>query len=274
MSAPFEIRIRASSTPSYADCALRTAAKIWRPMFRDAGIELRAVSSSAGAIVGSSLHAGAAYLLTSKMEADDLGNQTEAEQRAFEEMDRRIGEEGVTWDDTTGDLNAAQAQTRKMVASYRIHIVPKVRPVAVEQPMEAQLRPGVLITGTADLLENDILHDTKSGVRQRVNLAQYGVYSLLRRTAEFEVNGIVEDYVPRVGMKKLQPEPTTTPYSIYAAEQLAMRTLNAMADDAARFKETGDPLAFLPNSGSQMCSDKYCPAWGTTACRVHKGAAN
>lgn len=32
----------------------------------------------------------------------------------------------------------------------------------------------------------------------------------------------------------------------------------------------GDPRAFLANPKSELCSDRRCPAWGTTWCCEHR----
>ncbi|CAO3439801.1 hypothetical protein [Azospirillum argentinense] len=34
--------------------------------------------------------------------------------------------------------------------------------------------------------------------------------------------------------------------------------------------EPGDPWAFAANPSSKLCSDRFCPAWGTAFCREHQ----
>jgi hypothetical protein len=36
----------------------------------------------------------------------------------------------------------------------------------------------------------------------------------------------------------------------------------------AQFNATGDVNCFMANQMSMMCSDKYCPAWGTKFCEL------
>lgn len=268
--------IRASTLSAYPDCPRRAATKIIRQEIIDAGFQLRSLSSSAGAVVGSGTHAGAGYMLIQKMNTGELGNATEAEQCALQELEDRIRNEGVIWDATTANLNTAQKQTIRQVKAYRFYTAPHVEPLAVEQRIEAEFAPGFISSGQADLLAGDVIHDLKTGVQRRANAAQYGNYSLLHRTKRPEfpeggvVNGIVEDYVKRVALKHEQPAPEQHKYDVVAAENLAWATLNRIREDILRFRENGDPMAFMPNAMSQMCSDKYCPAFNTPFCIHHK----
>lgn len=270
--------VRASSLSSYQDCPRRWAARHLRREIEALGFEVRILPSSIGAAVGSGTHAGAAYLLSEKMASGESGNLTEAEQRALDELEHRIIDEGVIWDDTTGNLNTAQQQTRRMVRAYRTHVVPGVHPVAVEQRITKTFAPGWTLSGQADVFEDDVLHDTKTGTVRRANMPQYGCYSLLRRSPRPEdgapdgepVNGIVEDFIRRVSLKPDQPPPERYPYPVEAAEQLAWAVMHRIKADTERFRETGDLWAFMPNPMSQMCSPKYCPAFNTAFCRAHK----
>lgn len=261
--------VRASTLSSYADCPLRSAAKLIPKEMRAAGYEFRSLPGNIGAAVGSGTHAGAGYMLTEKMNTGELGNANEADQRALSELQGRMAD-GVIWDATTANLNTAQQQTLRMVRTYRLNVAPKIMPIAVEERMEAEFAEGFIATGQDDLLEGQLLHDTKTGTVRRANGAQYGCYTLLRRAKGQTIKGIVEDYVPRVSLKKEQPPPQQHTYPIAACEELAWAVLTRIKYDITRFRETQSIWAFLPNPGSQLCSDKYCPAHGTDVCRAWK----
>jgi len=265
------VAIHASRTPMYADCARREAAKMFRYEIEGAGFPLRWLPLSVGAAVGSGTHAGAAYSLTSKMKDGDLGSDGDAEGRAIAALSDAL-DGGVIWDATTKNLNTAQKQTLRQVRAYRVHVAPGLVPIAVEERLEAELNEGFKLTGRTDICEDEALHDTKTGVTRRANGAQYGSYALLRRSHGHKANRLIEDFIPRVSIKKPQPKPEAHSYPVEMAEQLAWATLNRIQADYTQFMETGDPNAFLPNPASMLCSDKYCPAWGTTFCRAHKGA--
>lgn len=261
--------LRASSLSNYADCMLRGAARIIPKEIVAAGYEIRSLPGNIGAAVGSGTHAGTGYLLAEKMNTGSIGNSTEADQRALQELDERLAG-GVIWDATTGNINTAQQQIVRMVRTYRINTAPSINPIAVEERIDKDFGDGFIVTGQADLLESEILHDTKTGVTRRANAPQYGCYSLLRRSDGHTINGILEDYIPRVGAKKEQPPPEQHSYDVASAERLAWMVLQRMKADITKFREAEDIWTFLPNPASQLCSDKYCPLHGTTTCKAWK----
>jgi len=270
------IMIRPSSGPSYNDCARRTIAKAYGFLLRDAGYEPRQLSSSVGAAVGSSVHKAGEYSLHIKMETgDDTGTDNDAIDAAVAEFDARI-EDGVIWDDTTPTRNAAQKQIDVMTRMYRSRIVPKLVPVMIERRIELQYKPGFEISGQPDVVANvedqlkPGLRDTKTGVVQRANGAQYGNYAALLKSVHVPVSSITEDFLQRMPVGKSQPEPISKTYDVRTCIALAKATNDRMIRDINTFLETGDIETFAPNPMSMMCGDKYCPLHGTTACPHHK----
>ncbi len=268
-----EVVIRASSLPMYPQCGRRWAARTIRSRIEAAGYRLRTVALHIGAATGSATHAAMAHMLKEKLKTGTLGNETETDQRAMQVLDEEIAE-AVMWDTTTPDLNTAQKQVRRQSGSYRRGVATKIVPIAVEERLEAEHPLGVVISGQQDVVisEPATLHDLKTGVRQGANAAQYGTYSRLLRAHDRPVVAIVEDYVKRVAVNRPQPDPVTVPYSLEVAERAAEIIISRIVRDLAEFRETGSSTAFLANPSSYLCSDRFCPAWGTKFCREHAGA--
>lgn len=269
MSEPFHITVRASSTPQYPDCSRRWAARHVQALTSAAGFNVRELPSTVGACVGTATHSGVGYILGEKVDTGTLGNATESDQRALQSLDEAVGR-GCMWDDTTSNMNTAQKQVLRQVATFRLHTAHLLKPVAIEQRLTAKMSDRMTVSGQADICEDDSIHDLKTGVMRRANAAQYGTYSLLRRSFGHEVNRLVEVYVPRARVTKPQPDPELHFIPVEAAEQAAEGILRRIERDVTEFEKNGEPWAFLANPTSMLCSDKYCPAHGTTFCRVHK----
>lgn len=267
--------IRASSLPAYMDCPRRNAAKLFRFEIKEAGYQLRSGSQSIGAATGQGCHAGAAYMLTARMTDGTVGNNSECDDISIETL-RRECESGVVFDAASPNLNTAEKQVLRQTALYRYDLAPKIEPVAVEEPLEGNVTftsydgdpIEVTLTGHIDAREIARIRDTKTG-RHRQNIAQYGGYSLLARAKGHTVDELVEDFIPRTPIKKAQEPVQPHVYDVGKGERIAYRILEKIARDLHEFRQTADPWAFMPNPMSMMCSDKYCPAWGTEFCRAH-----
>lgn len=255
--------IRPYSLSSYMDCGRRAATKLFWREIADAGFTLRQLSAGIGAATGTATHAAMAYMLKEKMLTGELGNETEQDQRALDSLQEQINP-GVTYDTTSPDLNTAQKQVLRQAKSYRLHIAPRLEPVAVERRFKAETN-GMELSGQPDVAADGV-HDLKTG-KLRSNHPQYGAYSLLLRTHGIEVPRIVEDFVPRVPIKKPQPEPQQIIYDAAQCENVAMSLIRKLERDYKEFLETGDPNTFLANPSSMLCSAKYCGAHGTNFCQ-------
>lgn len=256
----------------YPDCGRRWAARHIPELLDAAGYKVRTVGSSVGAAVGSATHSGAAYIMGTKIDTGTLGNKTEADQRALASLDERIAAEECRWDDTTGNLNTAQKQVIRQLAVFRRDVAPVIKPVAVEQRITKQFSDTIEVSGQADICEDGTILDLKTGVMRRSNAAQYGTYSLLRRSDDHEVGRLAEIYIPRARLTKAQPEPTIHEYPVEAAENAAFGIIKRIGADIEAFRVDGDPSVFMANPASMLCSERYCPAFNTMFCRLHKGA--
>lgn len=262
-------KIHCSSLTMYPDCNRREATKMFTQEIKSFGYKLHKRPPAIGAVIGQATHTGAAYTLRSKLETGELGNAREADQRALETM-KREGDDGVVWDQTTKDHNTGQVQTLRQVRSYRVALAPKIKPIAVEGYLEAEFLDRAMLVGSPDNCEPRTVRDLKTGVRRRANAAQYGGYALLRRSNNEIADELLEDFVPRVSLKKEQPEPETIAHDPALAEQLAWQILQRIVHDYERFLETKDPSVFIPNPNSMLCGEKYCPAFNSEFCKAHR----
>ena len=282
-----EFGIRPSYLPSWPDCPRRTAARLWRDVIETAGYELRDTGASVGAHVGTGVHEGANYTLSTKLESGGLGAESEATDRAVHAFETRLEEDGVTWDQATPNKSTGQKQVERMTKTYRYALAPQVQPVLVEQRLEADLGDGWYISGQADLLametpygqpEHLRLRDLKTGTSQRANGLQYMAYAMLLRAHDYAVKEAVEDFLKRVPLKQPQPDPETHALPAGPLEQEAMEVVDDMKRSLGEFirrVSDGDKPpegAFRGNPQSVLCNPKYCSAHGTSFCRLHRGA--
>jgi hypothetical protein len=280
-----EFGIRPSYLPSWPDCPRRTAARLWRDVIETAGYELRQPGASVGAHVGTGVHEGANYTLSTKLESGELGAESEATDRAVEAFTTRLEDEGVTWDQATPNKSTGQKQVERMTKKYRSTLAPQVQPVLVEQRLEADLGDGWYISGQADLLAMETpygspeylrLRDLKTGTTMRANGLQYIAYSMLLRAHEYAVKDAVEDFLRRVPLKQPQPEPETRTLPAGPMEHEAMEIIGEMTSSLGEFirrvSEGDKPpeSAFRANPQSVLCGSKWCPAHSTSFCKLHK----
>lgn len=277
------VTIRASGLSGYADCALRAAAHAQPTLFGAAGFELHPASTNFGALIGSGVHAGAEVALKGKMLGDSVPLST-CEDAAIEEYrDRRRREADgkvLVGDETAGDHNQAEAQVRRMVDRYRKDVVAEAEPVAVERRLEAEVMPGVILSGQSDLLHLDrgqdaakpreIVRDLKTTRRRSAHpmahAPQIGSYSLLFRSRGHDPTEARLDLLPRVRLAKPQPPVERKDLDIEAAEQIAHAVAHEFGSKLLAFAQDGDARRFVPNPGSSLCSRKFCRLHGMPAC--------
>lgn len=260
--------IRCSMLPSYADCPRRAAAKQFRRDIEAAGFELRETQPSVGAAAGTAVHAVAASVLQHKIDTGELGKLDPALDEAMVGFDEETGS-GCEWDDTTKNRNDAQRQILRMSRAYYHGVAVSVDPLFVELPVEATVGDGWRVTGHIDLVtRGGWVRDLKTGAVKRPYVHQLGGYSLLVRSAKVlpQVAGLGIDFIKRGRLSGTQSEPERMSYPVAVAEAEAWAMIGRIQEDVDRFVESGDPLVFLGNPCSMMCSDRYCPAWGTRFC--------
>lgn len=259
---------------SFPDCPRRAFARAFPELLKAAGYDIRQTPISAGAAVGTGVHAAAAYTLQSKVDTGELGHEDEALDRAIGAFRKEIGFGETAWDDTTRAPQFGEEQIRRMTLVLRRHLAPKLNPVQVEKRLEAELDGGFILSGQADNVElrPDGIRDLKTGSQQRVHHAQVGAYSILRRSYGHPVDRLSDDFIKRVPLKVEQPLPVTTEYDPALAEAVAYQRIRLVQRAVNDFRTAQDTIVLTANPMSALCSDRYCPLWGTPACREHKGA--
>lgn len=270
--------IRASSLPGYSDCARRAATRLFRRDILAAGYTLHETPRGIGATVGTSVHAAAALTLTEKSRTGSPAPLSAVTDCAVETY-RETAREGVMFDRETPASADAERQVVGMASAYQRVLAPQIEPLAVEERLEAETPFGLVLTGQSDVLarEPGRLRDLKTGKKRGSYKPQFGAYSLLSKAHGFDVTGVSEDFLQRVGVKKPQPAPVSFDHDLAAAETAALSVLRHIAGDIQVFREgdpdrgvlPGDPWAFSANPSSILCSSKFCPAHGTQWCVEH-----
>lgn len=273
--------IRPSSLADWLDCRRRYAARHLKDLLAAAGYTVAPPRPAhVGAAVGTGLHSGAAHVLITRMQTGTDPSDGAAESIAIEQMRLRMGEDGCDWDDTTRDINTAEKQLRRMLQSWRRHVAPQIHPQLVEERLEVMVADGIAMSGQLDLADtvgNALrVRDNKTTKQRRAAHAQLGAYGLLLNSHSYEVAGLAIDHVPRVALRDEQPKPETREIPLRAAVEDAMQCVEEIGRDVAEFRRRAanphgrDPIAAFPaNPASSLCNARFCPAWGTNACRVH-----
>lgn len=271
--------IRCSALSGWPDCPRRGAARLFRREIEAAGYKLRHTMRGIGAAIGTAVHRGAEVALTEKAASGRLPPESVATDAATETIHEQI-REGVTYDGTSGAThNRMQAEFQVLVMTLTYHqiIAPQINAVQIEERLEAEIGPGLILSGQPDIIarEPNKIRDLKTGLRQSSHAPQIGGYSLLARSNNLPIEQGVIDFIRRVPLSKPQPDPVTTEVRIGQAETAAAAIVGNITNsldtfrhgDAQRNIMPGDPWAFIANPSSMLCSAKWCPAHGTEFCR-------
>ncbi len=280
-----ERTVRPSSLTDYLDCPRRFAARHLRDEVAAAGYTLGIRSpASAGALVGSGVHGGAAWTLQQMRDTGAAGTEADAIEQAIVTLRERIEAEGADWDETTDRVNTAEQQVQRMTKVFRRQVAPQIVPILVEERVEAEFAPGWLLSGQIDAMRTLAtsqsghgIRDTKTGTKAPANAVQYGAYGLLFTAHAYQPTEIDEDYIARVKLSREQPDAVTLRIDARQAMQDAHETLHAIVRDTDEFaRRVADPRglpppgAFRPNPASALCSARWCVAHGTSFCRSHR----
>lgn len=274
--------VRSSSLSGWPDCPRRGAAQIFRTVVKDMGFKLRQVSNGVASIIGQGVHVSASTMLDEKARTGELAPDSVTNDAALTKL-RERAHEGVTYDRDTQNLNDAERQVLRMSHAYRVKVAPRVRPVLVEKRLETRVpwtHNTIVLSGQADLVaqEPDAVDDLKTGKKRGNHRPQLGSYSLnVRSHALFNLQKLRETFIRRVSLRNPQPDPEVYEHDLAGSEQAAVaivrhidQTLTTfLAGDERRHVLPGDPWAFPANPKSMLCSDRYCPAWGTEFCHEH-----
>ena len=167
-----------------------------------------------------------------------------------------------------------------MVKTYRRSLAPLLVPMTVEQRLFVDVGDGWTISGQADgVIASDpfqTIRDLKTGTRRRANAVQYGAYAVIWRSHNHDVQRLIEDYLARVKLDALQPPPLEIEIPIVEAAQAAWEAIERIKAWTAEFHRRlanssgrAPHTAFPANPASNLCSSRFCPAWGTDFCRLH-----
>jgi PD-(D/E)XK nuclease superfamily len=269
--------IRASALSNYPDCNRRGAARLFWREIAAAGFQLRTPPRGIGAAIGTAVHKAAEITLSEKARGS-LPPASVAADAAADTLRENLHDDTL-FDRYTTNETAAGVQAVSMARAYHQHIAPSVEPLLIEERLEAEVAPGLILSGQADLVakEPNRLRDLKTSTRAGGgnHAPQIGAYSLLARSHGLAVEEAAIDTIQRVAIGKVQPNPASVAVRLAEAETAASNILRHIAADLDTFRHgdpvrhilPGDPWAFLANPSSILCSPKYCPAFGTGFCR-------
>lgn len=264
------MKIRCSSLPGASSCARRWAAQNITKQVIDAGFDLRQNPPSIGSLVGTAMHSAIFTGLLLRQEGSKITPRILEE--ASEESLRAALDEGETiWDDTTGRLDDAIRQAKRQAVAALDWAETGAIPIALETEVQATFAEGWILSGHLDVLEMEGVIDWKSGTAIPHAIAQIGGYALATEAVyKRPITRATEVFIRRVGVTKPQPDPVVTAYPADQAKLYAYRTLQDLKSAVERFEATKSPWEFMPNPQCMTCRDRYCPAWGTKFCEVHK----
>ena len=89
-------------------------------------------------------------------------------------------------------------------------------------------------------------------------------------------SGLQIDYIPRsplmnrTGVSKPPASAEVVEYDQEAARRYAIATVRNIKRVVSEFREKGDPDVIPANPMSELCARKWCPAHGTSFCKVWK----
>lgn len=269
--------IRASYLSEYPDCPRRVAAKVFTADIQEAGFHLRETIQGVAAAIGTAVHRGAAAILQEKAKLGLMPHPVIGQDEARDEL-RRLAADGIAYDEMSPRLNDAEKAALRMVICYRDELAPWIDPIAIEQRLEAEVEPGLVLSGQSDVIarEPNAVRDLKTGknVLPGNHRPQIGSYSLLARAHDIDIKSAAIDYIRRVSPRIDQPPPVTERQNVDEIETAATQILARMAADIDQFRNVGpaqgDPWSFIANPNSRLCSPDFCRAWGTDFCREHR----
>ena len=235
-----------------------------------------------GGVVGTGAHAGFADLNRALRDTGEVGGaprRRAAAEAAVAAVDSQWDQAGgeIETDDVTADQDIARRQVEGMTGQWHERQSPADAPVLIEQGLAGKIA-GVLVTGTPDMWSlKGKLSDTKSGKRPpriEAHGPQQGAYGMMLRARGRPVSGAELVWMPRTR----KPRPIEVlPVDIDAAERAAFARVRFLARMVEDFEAAIDgalgpwwkdhPTDVLEeNPQSFLCSEAFCPAYGTAAC--------
>ncbi len=261
------LHIRCSMLPGWVDCARRATAKQYSRMVEGHGFTLRKLLSPVAASIGTAVHTAVAKVLEAKRDGltPDIESAIEAGRAEFKEDIRG----GCILDATTPNTQDAYTQIERLTKAF-LPLVADIEPVLIEEQFKANLDPGWMLTGKIDLYTAAFaLDDLKTGALPRPYIQQAGGYVLLCESHGKRIKTVGTTFVQRVRTNEPQPAPVSHVFPLESARNSAWAAIQEIMPDVGKFATTGDLWLIRANPMSMMCTEKYCPAWGTDFCTVH-----
>lgn len=269
--------IRASSLSGWTDCARRAAARLFREEMREAGFVIRPENFGVAAAIGNAVHKGAHISLAEKARTGTAAPLSVATDAARDQLSETVAR-GVEYETgprgVTRTRGIAEDQALRMTRTYHQRIVPRVNPILLEERLEAEIIPGVILTGSPDQVAREPyqIRDLKTTGRLGGgnHAPQVGAYSILARSHGHRIDTVAIDEIQRVAPSNPQPPPTSQVIDVGRAELAASAIVGHIAQSLTAFREgdptrrllPGDPWAFVANPSSMLCAKRWCPCWG------------
>ncbi|WP_186257820.1 RecB family exonuclease [Burkholderia gladioli] len=263
-------RVRASSWAALFECAYR-----WE------GIHLLGMRNVVGlrAALGTAIHAGTAVYDQSVLDGSGLT----ADDAAGAFIDK-LRDPANEYDPASDDLTLREAERIgiALTVKYCLEVAPRYQFIAVEmetKPLDIDCGGGITIrlTGTMDRARvrrtalGPGIADLKSGARAvadgvavtKGHGPQIGTYEMLY---EHTTGELIADTAEIIGLKtKGTPEIATAPVKNGKRAMLGTEDEPGLIEFAADMFRTG---RFYPNPKSLLCSQQYCPRYGS--CSFHE----
>jgi len=229
-----------------------------------------------GAAIGTGVHAGAAYVMNDKKITGEPCRAKDMADVGIEKFHKEmVG--GIEFDGTSQNANNSDLQIQSISKMFCFAVAPKINPVEVEKALPAKVTVDFGIMGHADVIADEGIIDTKTGVRLHSYHANMGGYRIVARSNDIPketLKNLIINWIPRtrINSKRVlaQKPPQTICYNPLECEDEAYSQLYMIIEQVMKFVQSGDPASFPRNPMSMMCSEKWCPAWGTEFCKMTK----
>lgn len=275
--------IRASSLPTYNDCALLAATSVkvdlgeaQMSLFEWADLQVPEKGRGRKAAVGTALHAVIEDILK-----DKLNSVEPDEEKALSAGLDKLEEEWALCEDDSeeeGSIKSIDSAEAYLINMSKVAIprVLPLEPIAVEVSLSRRVKDDTITTGHPDAIIKTyggralIDWKTTNAMVAKAYTSQVGEYG--NQIDDAGIYGTVQEAYTETFRRIKQKESTiiTTPYDFNVVKQYADSTVNRFSANIDRFVATGDIHSFNANPSSNLCSPKYCPLWGNI-CKVGKG---
>lgn len=275
--------IRASSLPTYNDCARMASASVLvqdekgqerlLPELFDR-YKINPKKRGRRAHLGTAFHAAMEYIMRQKITKLEWTYAA-----AAIAMEQALVE---GFDDTDDDKAIPDVETGMRILNNMLTVASiradELDPVATELELEMLVTRDTILRGHTDLLakarcsDGIAVHDWKSSgaAVPKPYTSQIGGYANLARANGYEVE---EGYTETVRtLKRKESQLITTAYDVIEASKFAQATVERFSANIDRYVGTADPNSFNANPSSSLCSQKFCPVWGTDYCTVGRAA--